>query len=75
LVHPVVPVSRADQWKVRAPDRQAAVERAGAMLEQGPVLCGHVWLEIRFVLPGCEERPVTVCGPVNLSAPSSRVIS
>ena len=75
LVHPVVLVSRADQWEVMAPDRQAAVEGAGAMLAQGPVLCGHAWLAIRFVLPGCEERPATACGPVNLSEPSSRVIS
>jgi hypothetical protein len=55
-------------------DRQAAVEHAGAMLEWGPVLCGHVWLKIRFVLPGCEERSVTACGLVNLSTPSSREI-
>jgi hypothetical protein len=72
---PVVPVSRADQWEAMAPDRRAAVERAGAMLEQGPGLCRHMWLEIRFVSPGCEERPVTACGPVNLSAPYSRIIS
>ena len=57
-VHPVIPVSRADQRQAVAPDRQAAVERARAMFEQGPVLCGHPWLEIRLVLPRRESRPV-----------------
>ena len=41
-----------------APDRQAAVERARAMFEQGAALCGHAWLEIRLVLSSREERPI-----------------
>ena len=57
-IHPVVPVSRADQRKAVAPNRQTAVERACAMFEQGAVLRGHTWLEIRLVLPSRESRPV-----------------
>jgi hypothetical protein len=41
-----------------APDRQAAVERAGAMFEQGPVLGGYTWLEVRLVLLGRKGRPI-----------------
>src|SRR2546422_7547210 len=56
-VHPVVPVPGPHQRETVAPDRQAAVERAGAVLEQRTPLSGHAWLEIRLGLPGGEERP------------------
>ena len=57
-VHPIVPVSRADQRKAVAADRQTAVERARAMLEQGTALRRHTGLEIRLVLANRESRPV-----------------
>src|SRR5437879_43881 len=56
-VHSVVPVPGPHQRETVAPDRQAAVERAGAVLEQRAPLSGHAWLEIRLGLPGGEERP------------------
>ena len=57
-VHPIVPVSRADQRKAVAANRQTAVERARAMLEQGTALRRHTGLEIRLVLANRESRPV-----------------
>jgi hypothetical protein len=28
------------------------------MFEQGPGLCGHLWLEVGLVLPGRQGRPI-----------------
>src|SRR4029450_13278326 len=57
-VHPIVPVSRADQRKAVAANRQTAVERAWPMFEKCTALRGHAWLEIRLVLPSRERWPV-----------------
>ena len=37
-VHAVIPVARADQGKPVSPDGERPVERAGAVLEEGPLL-------------------------------------
>ena len=57
-VHPIVPVSRADQRQPVAAHRQTAIERARAVLEQGAALRGHARLEIQIFLPRRERRPV-----------------
>ena len=57
-VHPIVPVSRADQREPVASHPETAIERARAVLEQGPALRGHARLEIKIFLPRRERRPV-----------------
>src|SRR5687768_12548548 len=57
-VHPIVPVSRADQRQAVVAHCQTAVERARAMLEQSGALRGHTGLEVRLVLLSRENRPI-----------------
>ncbi len=57
-VHAIVPVSPANQREAMAPDRQAPVEGARAVLEQGPRRFGDVGLEIHITLPGREGHPL-----------------
>jgi hypothetical protein len=53
-VHPVVPITGADQRQAMLADVQAPVERTSAMLEERAVLVRRPGLEIRLELIGSQ---------------------
>ena len=55
-VHAVVPVARSDQRQAVRPDREADVDGARAVLEEGCRLPRSIRLEVGVVLVGSERR-------------------
>src|SRR2546430_7163355 len=55
---PIFPVPRPDQGQAVFADREAPVERAGAVFEHGATLVGDRGLEVRLVLFRCEDGPL-----------------
>src|SRR6185437_11505440 len=58
VIEAVIPVAAADEGQGVAADGEAAVEGAGAMLEDGGVLGGGRGLEIGLGLVGRKERAI-----------------